>query len=217
MQKILLYLISFSTGALLGDVFLHMLPEMIGENGFPVSLSFLILAGILASFILEKFIHWRHCHVVPSSHHHHPVGIMNIVGDGIHNAMDGILIAGSFLVDTQIGIATTVAVLLHEIPQEISDFAILVYSGFSRKKALLLNALSGVAAIVGAVLVLLFHTTIPSLTAILLPLTAGNFLYIAGSDLIPELHKETGTKRSIGQFLCILAGIGFMASLLYME
>lgn len=217
-ERSMLYVISFSTGALLGDVFLHMLPEMVEESAVLNQAWFLILGGVMLSFILEKFIHWHHCHVMPDAHHHHhPVGIMNLVGDTLHNTIDGMLIAGAFLVDTTLGIATTTAVIFHEVPQEISDYALLIYSGFSRTKALLFNALTTLSALIGALLVILFSTKLPNLEMYLVPLTAGNFLYIAGSDLIPELHKETAARRSAGQLLWMLAGIGFMAALMLME
>lgn len=217
LDKAMLALIGFSTGALLGDVFLHMLPEMIEVAGEASSVWFMVLGGIVASFILEKYIHWHHCHVVDCADHTHPIGVMNIVGDMLHNALDGILIAGSYLVSVEVGIATTIAVVLHEIPQEISDTGILLYSGFSRKKAILFNALTGIAAVIGGVLVLLFQSELPSIGVILLPFAAGNFLYIAGSDLIPELHKETGLKQSTVQLIALLAGIAFMAGLMMLE
>jgi zinc and cadmium transporter len=216
-RRILLPLVGFSTGALLGDVFLHMFPEMTGDPAaFPRKL-LLVLAGILLSFIIEKIIHWRHCHcsALPSKHesHIHPMGMMNLIGDGIHNILDGALIAGSFLVSVPLGIATTLAVVFHEIPQEIGDFAVLLYSGFTRGRALFLNVLSGLAAIAGAVIVLLFAKALPVLGDFLLPIAAGNFLYIAGSDLIPELHKETRLFHALLQLLTILIGIGIMALL----
>ena len=220
-RRMLLPLIGFSTGALLGDVFIHMLPEMAEEENFRNRL-LLILVGILLSFIIEKVIHWRHCHcsglpLQDDRHHVHPMGVMNLVGDGIHNFIDGALIAGSFLVSTPIGIATTIAVILHEIPQEIGDFAILLYSGFTRRKALFFNLLSGCVAIVGTILVLLTAKTLPLAGAWLLPIAAGNFLYIAGSDLIPELHKDARISRALLQLLTILAGIGVMFALTVLE
>lgn len=216
-ERSMLFLISFSTGALLGDVFLHMLPEMIEESSIGGVSWYYILVGILASFVLEKLIHWRHCHVVPSAEHHHPVGTMNLVGDALHNITDGMLIAGSFLADTRLGIATTIAVILHEVPQEIGDFAILVYSGFTKKKALFFNILTTLSALIGAIFVFGFSATIPNLESYLVPITAGNFLYIAGSDLIPELHKETAAKKSILQLLFMLGGIALMAALTFIE
>jgi len=217
LDKALLTLIGFSTGALLGDVFLHMLPEMIEDEGLSNYSWFIVLGGILASFILEKYIHWHHCHRVECEDHTHTLGVMNIVGDMLHNALDGILIAGSYLVSIEVGVATTIAVVLHEIPQEISDVGILLYSGYTRKKAILLNALTGLASIAGGILVIALGEHVPSAALVLLPFAAGNFLYVAGSDLIPELHKETGIAKSTVQLLSIIAGIAFMAALLLLE
>lgn len=216
-EKLMLYLISFSTGAILGDVFLHMMPEMVHEESFEPNGWYLILGGIIASFILEKFIHWHHCHYIQCEDHYHPVGTMNLVGDTVHNVTDGILIAASFLVDVRIGVATTIAVILHEVPQEISDYALLIYSGYSKGKALFFNFLTTLSALIGAGLMLWFHEAVPGLTAIILPLTAGNFLYLAGSDLIPELHKETTTSRSAVQLFWMIVGIAFMSALLLLE
>lgn len=216
-ERAMLFLISFSTGALLGDVFLHMLPEMVEESSILDRAWFLVLGGVLLSFMLEKFIHWHHCHVMPSEEHHHPVGTMTLVGDTLHNVLDGMLIAGAFMVDNTLGFATTVAVIVHEVPQEISDYALLIYSGYSKSKALLFNFMTTLSALLGAALVLGFSGWVPDIGLYLLPLTAGNFLYIAGSDLIPELHKETGARRSAAQLLWMVLGIAFMASLLLME
>lgn len=220
-RRFLLLLVGFAAGALLGDVFLHILPEMLEEEStMPISPFLLVLAGILLSFVIEKIIHWRHCHcsALPrESMHVHPVGIMNLVGDGIHNFIDGMLIAGSYLVSPQIGVATTIAVALHEIPQEIGDFAVLLFSGFTARKAALFNFLSALAALAGAVIVLALSTTLPSLGSVLLPVAAGNFLYIAGADLMPELHKETRLSKAALQLVAILSGVGVMLLLMLLE
>lgn len=216
-ERVMLFLISFSTGALLGDVFLHLLPEMVEESTILERAWLLVLAGMLLSFILEKFIHWHHCHVMPSEDHYHPVGTMTLIGDTVHNVLDGMLIAGAFMVDNTLGIATTIAVILHEVPQEISDYALMIYSGYTKGKALLFNFLTTLSALLGAMLVLGFNERLPDIGLYLLPLTAGNFLYIAGADLIPELHKETGARKSAAQFVWMLLGIGFMAALTLLE
>ena len=176
-----------------------------------------ILIGILASFVIEKIIHWHHCHVLPSSEHHHPVGMLALVGDGIHNTVDGALIAGSFLVSSELGIATTIAIALHEIPQEISDYALLIYSGYTRKAALLWNFCSALTAIIGALIVLLSRSEHPEFLTILMAFAAGNFLYIAGADLIPELHKETRLRSALIQLILICIGIGLMQTLTTLE
>lgn len=216
-KRVLLYVVSFSAGALLGDIFLHLLPEMTEDGGLQTSQALLILGGMLASFCIEKFIHWHHCHHFPSADHHHPVGTMALIADGLHNIVDGVLIAGSFLVDVRIGIATTVAVALHEIPQEISDYALLIYSGYTRRAALLLNFLSALTAVLGAALTLVASEFMTGLTGIIVPLAAGNLLYIAGSDLIPELHKHVRLRQGMLQLAGIVAGIVVMYAMLWLE
>ncbi|MEK7136812.1 MAG: ZIP family metal transporter, partial [Patescibacteria group bacterium] len=217
LERSLLPIISFSTGALLGDVFIHLIPE-IAEKADTFEQSLLIvLLGVIITFAMEKLIHWRHCHVLPSQEHYHPVGFINLIGDGIHNFIDGALIAASFLVSVPLGLATTMAVVLHEIPQEIGDFALLLFSGYSARKAAFLNFLSAGAALLGAAAVLSFSQTLPVIGSALLPFTAGNFLYIAGADLIPELHKETRIRQALVQLLCMIAGISVMYGLTYLE
>lgn len=202
--------VSLSAGTMLGAVFLHMIPEMAeDETSFRLQLVF-ILVGIAGSFLIEKFIHWRHCHELECHKHIHPVGIMNLIGDAIHNFLDGILIAASFMVNIPLGIATTTAVVLHEIPQEIGDFAVLLYSGYSKRKALLLNILSALTAFLGAGLVLVSKNSLPHIETFLLPIAAGNFLYIAGTDLIPELHKETVARKALVQFVLLIFGMALI-------
>ncbi|UPA22862.1 ZIP family metal transporter [Candidatus Peribacteria bacterium] len=217
-RKVLLSFVSLSTGALLGDVFIHILPDL-AENTETFSRSLLVvLGGILFSFILEKFIHWRHCHVLPSGeHHHHPMGIMNMAGETLHNFIDGLVIAAGYLASPAIGLSTTLAVILHEIPHEVGNMAVLLHAGFGRKKALFFNFLSGVACLLGAILVLVFAQSSAGLADMMLPFAAGNLLYIAGSDLIPELHKETRLPHGIVQFLCILAGMALMYAMVLFE
>lgn len=217
LKKILLFLVSFSVGALFGDAFIHLLPEAIEEHGFTLNTSLSILTGILIFFILEKFIHWRHCHIPTSKEHPHPFAFMNLIGDGLHNFIDGLVIGGSYLVSVPVGIATTLAVILHEIPQEIGDFGILMHGGFSRAKALLFNFVSALVAIAGAIVSLVIGAKISNYSTFLLPFTAGGFIYIAGSDLIPELHKECVPKKSLLQMLALLLGIGIMIALTLLE
>ncbi len=216
----LLYVVSLSTGALLGDVFIHILPDLAEDTeSFPVSM-LVILGGIVFSFIIEKIVHWRHCHVLEHSHHEghcHPVGILSIVGESMHNFLDGIVIAAGFLLSVPVGIATTIAVVFHEIPHEIGNFAILLHSGYTKKKALLYNMLSASAAIVGAVVVLLAQSSLSSVTQYMLPFAAGNLLYIAGSDLIPELHKQTGLRQGVLQLFAMIAGMLVMYGILFLE
>lgn len=210
-----LFLVSFAVGGLFGDAFIHLLPEAFKSlNGSTVSI--LTISGILLFFVLEKFLRWQHCHNISCKEHSRslrPVAIINLIGDFIHNFIDGALVAGSFLVSLPLGLTTALAVLLHEIPQEIGDFGILVHGGLSLKKALYLNFLTALSAIIGAILVLVIGANIEGLSLWLLPITAGGFIYIAGADLIPELHHETNTKNSIIQFSSIVLGILIMAVL----
>ncbi|MFA6973736.1 MAG: ZIP family metal transporter [Parcubacteria group bacterium] len=214
LEKILIYLVSLSTGTLLGDAFIHLIPEAYENSADSLSVGLYILAGILFFFIVEKFFHWRHCHHVPNEKHPHPFSYIILAGDTVHNFIDGLVIAASFLVSVPVGIATAIAVVLHEIPQEIGDFGSLVYGGFSRAKALLLNFATGVAAIVGAIIVLLVNTSVVDLNSFLVPFAAGGFIYIASADLIPELHKQTDIKKSVGQLAVFVVGIILMALLL---
>lgn len=214
MKPFLLVLVSFSAGALLGDVFLHVLPEAVAHRGFSLSISLWILGGVLIFFVLEKFVQWHHCHFPQAHVHGKPLAFMNLIGDGLHNFIDGVVIAGSYLVSMPVGLATTIAVILHEIPQELGDFGVLMHGGFTRQKALLFNFLSAVTAILGALVVLFFTASPAPLLEKLLPFTAGSFLYIAGVDLLPELHKEQNPLPSLIQFLSFIAGMAIMLALL---
>lgn len=215
--KIILYLVGFSTGALFGDTFIHIFPEVAKTTGFTVIESLSIVLGILVFYVLEMCIRWQHCHVQTSEHHPHPVAYTNMIGDGLHNLVDGMIIAGSFLVDVRVGLATTLAVILHEIPTEMGHFSIFVHAGYSKWKALWYNFLSALTAILGAVITLLIGKHFAGLTGFLLPFTAGGFIYIAGSDLIPELHKECDKRKSLIQLFSILCGIALMLLLLLID
>jgi zinc and cadmium transporter len=216
LKKILIYLISFSAGALLGDAFIHLIPE-ISEEGLAFSSSLYILAGIILFFSLEKFIHWRHCHMPTTKKHVHPFAYMNLFGDSLHNFIDGLIIAGSYIISIPVGIATTIAVLLHEIPQEIGDFGVLLYAGFSKTKALAMNFLTALTAVLGAVVALILNNYVENIEIPLVCLAVGGFLYIAGSDLIPELHKECEIRVSFWQIVTFILGVLVMASLLLLE
>src|SRR3989338_1028448 len=216
LERILFPLVSFAAGGLLGHVFLHILPEVTEEYGdqFPTA-SALIGVGIIFSFVVEKFIRWHHHHDIDC--HTHPVGAIAVIGDAVHNMTDGVLIATSYLVDVRLGVLTTIAVVIHEIPQEIGDLAILIYSGYSRARALLMNFLSALAAFAGVLIVLSLNSTLPDIEHYLIPVVAGNFLYIAIADLIPELHKQTKLQLSLLQVLGGGAGILVMFLLLSLE
>jgi len=211
MDKILLFLVSLSVGSLFGGAFLHLLPEVVEKSGgmtFSISLS--VLGGLLFFFIIEKGIHWRHCHIPTSEQHPHHLAAMNLIGDGIHNFIDGLVLSAGYLAGVEVGLATTIAVVVHEVPQEIGDFGVLIYSGLSKTKALFFNFLSALLAVAGAVTGLIIGSSSEQFTLYLLPFAAGGFLYIAGSDLIPELHKECNPKDIFWQFFALILGIGLM-------
>lgn len=216
LDRLLAFLMSFAAGALLGDAFLHLLPEAVEKHGFGISLSLTLLLGIVVFFILEKFIHWRHCHIPVSKEHIHPFAWMNLVGDLLHNFMDGLIIAGSYLASIPVGVSTTIAVVIHEIPQEMGDFSVLLKGGFSKSRALLYNFLTALSALAGAVVVYAVGK-IPLFVDAIVPFTAGGFIYIATADLIPELHKETLPTKSLVQLLGFVVGIGMMFALLFLE
>lgn len=209
-------LVSLAAGTLLGDAFIHLIPEAFEHNKNTTSMY--ILTGILLFFVVEKFIHWRHCHndIDCQVHKKHLVP-MNIIGDSIHNLIDGMLIAASFSASITTGIATTIAVVLHEIPQEIGDFGILVYSGIKIPKALFINFLTALTALLGAAITLLIGTKFITFTQNLIPIAAGGFIYIAGTDLIPELHHEIGLKKALKQLSLLALGILIMYTLKFLE
>lgn len=216
-HEILIFLVSFAAGTLLGDAFLHLIPEAMEKEG--VYVSFLVLVGFMIFFILEKFLHWRHCHDEHCEKHEKVLPYVIFFGDAIHNFIDGVIIAVSYLVSIPIGIATTLAVIMHEIPQEIGDFGVLLYAGFTKKKALIYNFISAISAVVGAIVTLLISLNIESIANALVPVAAGGFIYIASADMIPELHKNNGDKisHSILQLIFMGFGIAMMAALLLFE
>ena len=217
LEKFLIYMIAFSAGALLGDAFIHLIPESVEENGFSLLVSSYILIGIGFSFSVEKLINWRHCHHLTSKEHPHPLTTMNLVGDGVHNFIDGIIIAASYLISIPVGFATTLAVVFHEIPQEISEYGVLIYGGYTRKKAMLANFFIALTAFAGAIVTLIFSLQSQSLISFLIPFAAGNFIYIATADLLPELHKNSKIKSSIIQLTFFILGILMMAGLLFLK
>ncbi|NJK97106.1 MAG: ZIP family metal transporter [Bacteroidales bacterium] len=208
LQKIIFILVSFAVGALFGDAFFHLLPESIEMHQNPTLVGGLIIAGLLSFFTLEKFILWRHDHRIPHDHKTiKPLGYMSLVADGFHNFIDGLLIGASYLVSPHLGITTTIAVILHEIPQEIGDFGVLVHSGFSVRKALWLNFITACTAVLGTIVVLFLGNSMYSMVNYTIPFAAGGFIYLAGCDLIPELKKNNSVKQSLLQLCCILSGM----------
>jgi zinc and cadmium transporter len=208
LNRLLFCFIGFSAGALIGSAFLHILPEAL-EKAPSVTIFSNLILGIVIFFMLERYFYWRHCHEGVCDVH--AFSYLNLVGDGFHNFLDGVLIAVSYLASIKLGIITTVAIILHEIPQELGDFGVLVYGGFSKKKAILCNFLSALTAIFGSLLGYFITDFARGFSIFILPVTAGGFIYIATSDLIPEIHKEKSLKRSTIAFIAFLLGIIFMA------
>ena len=216
LRKSLIVLVAFAAGALLGDAFIHILPEVSeSEQGFDLTASLSLVGGVVVFFVLEKVLHWHHSHL-PAEEVLHPVATMNLVGDGLHNFIDGAIVAAAFTVSPELGIATAIAVAVHEIPQELGDFAILIHGGFAPRKALLLNFATGLAAVAGGAAALLF-SSVAAIERPLLPFTAGAFVYIASTDLIPELHKEPEPGKSAIQVIALIAGVATMVALLALE
>jgi zinc and cadmium transporter len=217
LKNIVIHLVGFSAGALLGDVFIHLMPELIEASGYTFSTALTILFGILLGFFTEKIVCWRHCHLPVTKTHVHSFAIMNLYGDFFHNFLDGLIIGASYLAGIGVGLATTLAVVFHEIPQEIGDFGVLLHGGFSKQKAILMNFLTALAAVVGVVVAIVASSYIDNLSVMIIALSIGNFIYIAGSDLIPELHKDVNLKRGLVQLFFLLLGIFFMMLLLTIE
>lgn len=217
LKKVIFLLVSLAVGGLFGDALIHLLPEAFEKSESKVETSVCVLAGIFAFFLLEKFFRWRHEHVPQYDNSLHHMGQMNLVADGLHNLIDGMLIGGSYMASLPVGIATTIAVVLHEIPQEIGDFGVLLHAGFTRTRALFFNFLSASLAIMGAIIALTIGAGIEKFSLIMLPLAAGGFIYIAGSDLVPELQKEYEPFKSLLQFIAMSMGIGLMLLLLLLE
>ncbi len=210
LNKILILLVALASGALLGGAFFHLLPESLDLGIEKTSL--FIISGILVFFVLEKFLHWRHCHKGKCPEH--TFSQIILLGDGLHNFIDGLIIAAAYLINISLGITTTIAIILHEIPQEIGDFGVLVYGGFSKGKALFYNFLSALTAILGAIVGYFLSRSLD--VTFLLPFAAGGFIYIASTDLIPELHKRIKVSESVLQFIFILIGLGLMWSLRFL-
>jgi len=209
-------LVSFAVGALLGAVFLEILPHAIGSAGSLQALFGTVLAGILGFFVLEKLVLWRHCHVEDcEAHHAEPndqgrSGLMIIIGDSFHNFVDGILIAAAFLQSTELGVVTAAAIIAHEIPQEIGDFVILLHSGYGKAAALALNLLSSLAMLAGALLAYLTLQSAQEWIATVLALAAASMIYVAVADLIPGLHRHPELGATAQQVLLIALGVGLI-------
>ena len=218
-SKALPYSVSFATGALLSVSFVGLIPhalEEVGAENFH-TLSITILGGLMFFFALEKMVLWRHCHhddceihVDVHAHRDKSAGTLILVGDSVHNFVDGVLIAAAFLTDVHLGVVTALAVTAHEIPQEVGDFAILLQSGFTRKKAILYNVLSSLATVVGGLLAYFWLADFEHILPYVLAFAAASFIYIAVADLIPTLHKRVDPAAAVEQMLLMFAGIGLI-------
>ena len=219
LEKLVMVLVSFAAGALIGSAFFHLLPESLEEGG-PVF--FMVIMGIIVFFIIETYLHWYHCHAGHIHKHGHkhkcpikPMGYLNLFGDGVHNFVDGMIVASAFMVDLRLGAITTLAVIFHEIPQELGDFGVLIYSGFTRGKALFFNFLSALTAVLGVIATYAFAANVEGVTPYLVPFAAGGFLYIAMTDLMAELKEEENLSKVTLQVFIVLAGIGLAWLLRY--
>lgn len=217
LKGMIFILVSLATGSLFGDAIIHLLPETFEKSQNKALASALVLSGIFIFFVLEKFLLWKHDHDIYENKKIHPVGQLSLISDGLHNLIDGMLIGASFLISAPVGVATTIAIIAHEIPQEISDFAVLLHAGFTRGKAIFFNLLTGTLAIAGTIMALAIGINAEKFSLYMLPITAGGFIYIAGSDLIPELHKERELSKSLKQLVAMFLGAGLMMLLLFLE
>lgn len=213
-RSMLTFLVSLAVGALLGDLLIHLLPEIYEEVG--IRSSFYVVGGFLVFFFLEKVLHWRHEHSQRDTNRIEPFGVMNLVADGVHNFIDGALVAASYLVSIPVGLATTLAVVLHEIPQELGDYGILRVAGFSKKAALSLNFVSALLAILGAVVVLASGIDLDKYGPLILAFTSGGFVYLV-ILLIRKLEDEMAFRHAFGTILGISLGIAVMWALTFLE
>ncbi len=207
LNKILLVLIGLSAGALMGGAFLHLLPEAV-EKSTGLDVYLFVLMGFILFFLIEKVLHWRHCHKGECDVH--TFQYMNLVGDSIHNFIDGMIMAASFVVSVPLGITTTIAISTHEIPQEIGDFGVLLYGGFSKRRAITLNFVVALTAVIGGVFGYFVSSLIENIVLFILPFAAGGFIYIAATDLVPEIRKELDMKKYMATLLVFICGILIM-------
>ncbi len=215
LNRSIFFLVSLAVGALFGDAIIHLIPEAFELFENTTTAALFIIVGIFIFFILEKLLHWHHCH---GTHDQgcdkaRSLGSIILFSDAVHNFLDGAIIGAAYLVSVEVGIATTFAIILHEIPQEIGDFAILIHSGYTRARALFVNFLSALVSVLGALFALFLGDLSGDITPALVAIAAGSFLYIAGSDLVPELHKTLDIRKSTIQLFAIFIGVGLMFAL----
>lgn len=224
-RKVVPFLVYLAVGSLFGDSFIHLLPQAYAKISSTLIAALGVILGLLLFFILEKLLSWRHHHdLTDTSHPHHketpgiePYAYVVLAGDGLHNFIDGLLIAASYIISPALGLATTIAVVAHEIPEELSHFAILIHTGMNKTQALLWNFISALTAILGALVPFLLINTNESFINFLLPVTAGGFIYIAGTDLLPELKTHIRLQDTALQMTAIILGVGIMVILFFLE
>ena len=206
-DRIIVLLVGFAAGSLIGGALLHLLPEATAQCSCDLVYIY-VLIGFTMFFFMERYFYWRHCHEGVCDVH--TFTYLNLIGDGIHNFTDGLIIAASFVTDFRLGIITTLAVIFHEIPQEMGDFGILIYGGIKKSKALLFNFICALTAVFGALIGYFLSNITDNISVFLISFTAGGFIYIASSDLIPELHKQKDVKRANIAFIAFILGLLFM-------
>jgi len=217
LKKVLIYFVSFSTGALFGVAFFHLLPGVVEKVGLTFFVSSLILSGILLFFLLEKIVHWHSNLGQLEKEHNHSLTAMILIGGSFHNLLDGLVVGASYLISIPIGIAITTAIALHKVSKEMGWFGVLVHGGFSKLKAIKYNYISSLFTIIGAIIALVWGSYVSDIQFFIIPIAVGGFIYLAGSNLIPELHKENGLKESLLQFLVMFAGMLVMALLVLIK
>jgi len=200
-------LVAFAAGSLLGGAFFHMLPAALAGGAAPERVFVYVMLGFTLFFALEQGLHWHHCRS-GANHVHKPLTWLILIGDGLHNFLGGLGVGGVFLIDPRLGIAAWLAAAAHEVPQELGDFGVLVHGGWAPRKALLMNLLSGLTFLLGGLLAWSLSSAID--VSFLVPLAAGNFIYIAASDLVPEVTKHQGGRANLVYFVCFVAGLGLM-------
>lgn len=211
-------LISFAAGAIIGDAFIHLLPEYIELYGYSETLTFYIFFGIVFMFCVEAYFHSRHKHDSSSTDDRRPfLARLNLIGDGFHNFLDGMAIGASFLISPEVGVITTLAIVLHEIPQELADTSILLYSGWRRRKIIIANLLTALTSVLGVIFVFIAVNLTESAEQILIPFAIGQFLYISLATLVPEIHRSVSLKKYSIALGAFVFGIIVMYSLLLIE